>query len=127
MALAVSPWTGNDHEVSLQFADDSFDLFVGGITEDRGEDKIKHLCLNAFCGHGIESHCLGGTANMKGSCLVCTNDHTDDAIEKGTECSLPVLRMCGNVENGHAADYRNGAFDCCFGNKFKTDIHMGMH
>jgi hypothetical protein len=34
MALAVSPWTGNGHEVGQQFADDSLDLFVGGFAKD---------------------------------------------------------------------------------------------
>ncbi len=48
MALAVSPWTGNGHEVGQQFADDSFVFFVGGFTEDMGEDRMRHLCLNAF-------------------------------------------------------------------------------
>ncbi len=126
MALARSPWTGNGHEVGQQFVDDSFDLFVGGFAEDTGEDRMRHLCLNAFCIHGIGSHHLGGTRSTKGRCLVCTNDHTDDANEKGTECSVPVLHMCGNVGNGHTADNRNGAFDCWFGSKFEADFHMGM-
>jgi hypothetical protein len=30
MILVVSPWTGYDHEVGQQFADDGVDLFVGG-------------------------------------------------------------------------------------------------
>ena len=62
---------------------------------------------------------------MKGRHLVGSNDHTDDANEKGTGCSVPVL-MCGNVGNGHTADYGNGAFDCWFGSKFEADFHMGM-
>jgi hypothetical protein len=129
MALAVSPWTGNGHEVGRQFTDDSFDLFVRGFAKDAGEDRMRHLCLNAFCRHGIGSHCLGGMGSAKGRCLVCTNDHTDDANEKGTGCSVPVLHMCGNVGNvvnGHAADYRDGAFDYWFGSKFDVDFHMGM-
>jgi hypothetical protein len=112
MVLAVSPWTGNGHEVGRQFTDDSLDLFVGGFAKDTGEDRMRHLCLNAFCRCSIRSHCLGGIKSAKGRCLVCTNDRTDDADEKGTGCSVPVLRMCGDVGNGHAADYRNGAFDC---------------
>jgi hypothetical protein len=126
MTLAVSPWTGNDHEVGQQFADDSLDLFVGGFAKDTGEDRMRHLYLNAFCRHSIGSHCLEGTRSAKGRHLVCSDDHTDDANEKGTGCSVPVLRMCGNVGNGHAADYRNGAFDCWFGSKFEVDFHMGM-
>jgi hypothetical protein len=59
--------------------------------------------------------------------LVCTNDHTDDADEKGTGCSIPILHISGNIGNRHTADYRNGAFDCWFGSKFEADFHMGMH
>jgi hypothetical protein len=111
MALAVSPWTGNGHEVGQQFADDSLDLFVSGFAKDTGEDRMRHLCLNAFCRHGIGSHRLGGAGSAKGRHLVCTNDHTNDANEKGTGCSEPVLCTCGNVGSGYAADYCNGAFD----------------
>ncbi len=106
--------------------DDSLDLFVGGFAEDTGEDRMRRLCLNAFCRHGIGSYCLGGMRSTKGRRLVCTNDHTDDANEKGTGCSVPVLRICGDIGNGHKADYGNGAFDCWFGRKFEADFHMGM-
>jgi hypothetical protein len=88
---------------------------------------MRHLCLNAFCRHGIGSHCLEGTRNAKGRCLVWTDDHTEDANEKGIECCVPVLRMCGDIGNGNTADYCKGAFDCWFGSKFKADFHMGMH
>jgi hypothetical protein len=60
-----------------------------------GEDRMRHLCLNAFCRHGIRSHCSGGTRSTKGRRLVGSNDHTDDANEKGTGCSIPVLCVCG--------------------------------
>jgi hypothetical protein len=127
MALAVSPWTENGHEVGQQFADDSLDLFVGGFAKDTGEDRMRHLCPNAFCRHGIQSHCLGGMGSAKRRRLVCTNDHTYDANEKSTGCSVPVLCLCaGNIGNGHAADYRDGAFDCWFGSKFEANFHMGM-
>jgi hypothetical protein len=107
--------------------DDSFDLFVDGFAEDTGEDRMRHLCLIVFfCRHGIGSHCLGGTGSAKGRCLVCTNDYTDDADEKCTTCSMPVLRVCGDVGNGHTADYHDDAFDCWFGSKFEADFHMGM-
>ncbi len=127
MTLAVSPWTGNGHEVGQQFADDGVDLFVGGFAKNTGEDRMRHLCLNALCRQGIRSHCSGGMRNAKGRHLVGSDDHTDDANEKGTGCSVPVLRMCGDIGNGHAADYSNGAFDCWFGSKFKADFHLGMH
>ncbi len=74
MTLAVSPWTGNIHEVSQQFADDHLDLLMGGFTKDVGEDRMMHLCLNAFGRHGIRSHCLGGTKSVKGRHLVGSND-----------------------------------------------------
>ncbi len=90
------------------------------------EDRMRHLCLNALHRYGIRSHCLGGTGSAKGRCLVFTNDHTDDANEKGTGCSVPVLHVCGSVSNGHAADYHNGVFDCWFGSKFEEDFHVGM-
>jgi hypothetical protein len=105
----VSPLTGNGHEVGRQFMDDNLDLFVGGFAKDRGEDRMRHLCLSAFCRHSIGSHLLGGTRSTKGMHLVCTNDHTDDANEKGTGCSIPVLHICGNLGNGHADDYHDGA------------------
>jgi hypothetical protein len=60
------------------------DLFVGGFAKDMGEDRMRHLCLNAFCRHDIGSHCSGGTRSTKGRCVVDSDDHTDDADEKGT-------------------------------------------
>ncbi len=56
MTLAVSPWTGSSHEVSQQLADDHLDLLVGRLTKDRGKDRMRHLCLNAFGRHYIRSH-----------------------------------------------------------------------
>ena len=123
MALAVSPWTENGPEVGQQFPDDSLDLFVGGFAEDTGEDRMRHLYLNAFCRHSIRSHRLGGTGSAKGRHLVCTNDHTNDANEKGTGCSVPVLCMSGDVGNRHAADDGNGTLNCRFGCKFEADFH----
>jgi hypothetical protein len=79
------PWTGNGHEGSKQFADDSLDLFVSGFVKDTGEDRMEHLCLNAFCRDGIGSHCLGGTRNAKGRHLVGSDDHTDDANERAQD------------------------------------------
>ncbi len=126
MTLAVSLWTGNGHEVGQQFADDGLDLFVGGFAKDTGEDRMRHLCLNAFCRQGIGSHCSGGTRSAKGRCLVGSNDHTDDANEKGTGCSVPVLCMWGNVGNGHAADHGDGDLNYWFGGKFEADFHVRM-
>jgi hypothetical protein len=126
MALAVSPWTGNGHEVGRQFADDCLNLALGGFANDTSKDRMRHLCLNAFCRHSTGDHCLGATRSAKGRRLVCSDDHTDDANEKGTWSSVPVLRVCGNIGNGHAADNHNGAFDCLFGSKFEADFYMGM-
>jgi hypothetical protein len=127
MTLGVSPWTGNGHEAGRQFADDGLDLFVDGFAKDTGEDRMRRLCLNAFCRYGIRIHCSGGTRSAKESRLVGSNDHTDDATEKGAGCSVPVLCVCGNVGNEHTADHGDGAFNCWFGSKFKADFHMGMH
>jgi hypothetical protein len=124
--LAVSPWTGNCHEVSQQFLDDSLDLLVGGLAKDTGKDRMRNFCLNAFGRHSIKIHCLGGMRSMKQRCLVGSNDNTDDANEKDTECSVPVLSMCGTVGNGHAADHGNCAFYCWFSSKFEADFHMVM-
>ena len=124
MTLAVSPWIENGHEVSQQFVDDRLDLLVGGLAKNMGEDRMRHLCHNAFGRHGVQSHCLGGTRSMKGRCLVGSNDDTDDANEKGTGCSILVLSMCGKVGNGHTADHGNGAFHCWFGSKFEVNFHM---
>ncbi len=122
----MSPWTGNSHEDSQKFADDGFDLLVGGLAKDRGEDRMRHLCLNAFCRHSVRSHCLGGMRSKKGRRLVGSDVDTDDADEKGTGYSVPVLSICCNLGNGYAADHGNGAFNCWFGSKFKADFHMGM-
>ncbi len=86
MSLAVSPWTGNSHENSGQFAYDCLDLLMGGLTKDTCEDGMRHLCLNAFGRNGIRSHCLGGTGrrSTKGGRLVGSNSDTDDANEKST-------------------------------------------
>jgi hypothetical protein len=125
MSLAVSPWTGNSHEVSRQFADDHLDLLMGWLAKGTCEDRMRHLCLNAFGRNGIRSHCLGGTGrrSMKGRHLVGSDDDTDDADEKSTGCSVPVLSVHGNVGHGHAADNGNGAFNCRFSWKFKVDFH----
>ncbi len=123
MTLAVSPRTGNSYEVSRQFVDDHLDLLLGGLTKDLGEDRMRHLCLNAFSRNGVRSHCLGGMQRAKGRRLVGSNDDTEDANEKGTRCSVLVLSMCGNVGNGHAADHDNGAFNCRFGSEFEADFH----
>jgi hypothetical protein len=110
--LAVSPWIGKGHEVSQQFTDDSLNLRVGGIAKDMGEGRMRRLCLNAFGRHSVRSHCLGGTISAKGKRLVGSNDDNNDANEKGTGCSIPVLNVCVNVDNGHAADHSNGPFYC---------------
>ncbi len=56
MSFAVSPWTGQGHEVIRQFVDDHLDLFVGGFAEDTREDGMRHLCLNTLGINGIGSH-----------------------------------------------------------------------
>ncbi len=63
----------------------------------------------------------------KGRRLVGSDDHTDDANEKGTGYSVPVLGVCGDVGNGHAADHGDGAFNCWFSSKFEADVHVEMH
>ncbi len=111
MSLAVSPWTGNSHEVGRQFADDHLDLFMGGFAKDTCEDGMRHLCLDALGGHTIRRHHLGGMgSSAKGSCLIGSND-ADDANEKNTGISVPVLGMCGNVGNRYAADNGNGSLN----------------
>jgi hypothetical protein len=101
MSLAVSPWTGNSHEVSGQFMDDHLDLFMGGFAKDTCEDGMRHFCLNALGKNDIGSHCLGGTgtSSAKRRCLVSSNDNANDANEKSTGNSVPVLGTCGNVGN----------------------------
>jgi hypothetical protein len=126
MTLAVSPWTGNSHDFSKQLTDVRLNLLMGGLAKDTGEDKMRHLCLNAIDRNSIRSHCLGGTRSAKGRRLVGFYDNTDDANEKSTGCSVLVLSMCGDIGNGHAADHGNGTFDCRFGSKFEADFHMGM-
>ncbi len=128
MSLAVSQWTENSHEVSRQFVNDHLDLLMGGFVKDTCEDGMMQLCLNAFGRNGVGSHHLGGMGrkSAKGRPLVGSNDNTDDANENSTGCSILVLGVCGNVGNRHAADDRNGAFNCRFGCKFEADFHWGM-
>jgi hypothetical protein len=126
VTLAVSPWTGNSHEVSRQFADDRLDLLMGGLAQEMGEDRMRHLCLDAFGRNGLRSHFLGGTRSAKGRHLVGSTDDTDDANEKSTGCSVPALSVCGNVGNEHTADHGDGAFNCRFSSKFESDFNMGM-
>ncbi len=54
---------------------------------------------------------------MKGGHLVGSNNNTHDASEKGTGCSIPVLSVCGDVDNGQPADRSNGDFYCWFSSK----------
>ncbi len=86
------------------------------------------MCLNAFGRNSIGSHHLGGMGrrSAKGGFLVGCNDDTDDANEKSTGSSIPVLSMSGDLGNGHAANGGNGFFNCRFGCKFKADFCMGM-
>ncbi len=121
VSLAVSPQTGNSHEVSGQFADDHLVLFMGGFTKDKCEDGMRHLCLDALGKNNVRSHCLGGTcSSAKGRCLVGFNDDDDDANEKSTGSSVSVLGMCGNVGNGYIADNSNGSLNGWFGSKFEA-------
>ncbi len=111
MSLAVSPWTGNSHEVGRQFADDHLDLVMGGFDKDTCEDVMRHLCLNALSGLGIGCHHLGEMgSSARGRCLIGP-DKSDDANEKNTGISVPVLGMCDNAGYGHAADNGNGSLN----------------
>jgi hypothetical protein len=124
VSLAVSPWTGNTHEVSGQFVDDHLDLFMGGFTKDMCEDRMRHLCLNALGRNGIRCHYLGGTgSSAKGRHVVGSNDDADDANKKSTVSSIPVLGVCSNVGIGYTADNGDGPLNPWFGCKFKADIH----
>jgi hypothetical protein len=56
VSLAVSPRTGNSHEVSRKLADDHLDLFMGGFAKDTCENGMRHLCINALGRNSIERH-----------------------------------------------------------------------
>ncbi len=90
---------------------------------------MRHLCHDAFGRNSFGGHYLGGMGrrSAKGRRLVRSNDNTDDANEKGTGYSIPVLCVSVDVGNGHAADNGNGAFNCRLGCKFEAEIHMGMY
>ncbi len=98
---------------------------MGGFAKDTCEDGMRHLCLNAFGRNGVGSHHLGGMGSTSGKwrCLVGSDDDADDANEKSTVCSEPVLGICGNVGDGHADDNGNGTLNCWFSCKFKADFH----
>jgi hypothetical protein len=64
-----------------------------------------------------------GSSSTKGRHLVGSDDDTDDANEKSTGCSIPVMGMCGDVGNGHIADNGDGTLNLWFGCKFKADFH----
>ena len=124
MSLAVSPQTGNSHEVNGQFADDHLDLFMGGFAKDTCEDGMRHLCLNLLGRNGIGHHCLGGTgSSAKGRHLVNSNDEAYDAYEKSRGSSIPALGMCGNIGNGYATDNGNGSLNSWFSCEFEADFH----
>ena len=125
MSLAMSPWTGNSHEVSGQFTEDHLDLFMDGFAKDTCEDGMRHFGLYALGGHGIRHHCLGAVGrSAKGRCLVGSNDDVNYANEKSTGSSIPVLGVCGNVDNGYTADNGNGSLSRgWFGCEFKVDFH----
>jgi hypothetical protein len=76
---------------------------MGGFTKETYEDGMRHLCLHALGRNSIGSHCLGstGSSSAKGRCLVGSNEDADEANEKSTGCSVPVLTVCGNVGNEH--------------------------
>ena len=121
VSLAVSPQTGNSHENSGQFANDHLDLFMGGFTKDTCENGMRHLCLNALGRNGIGHHRLGGMgSSAKRRRLVGSNDDADDANEKSTGSSVPVLGMCGNVGNGYTADNDDGSLNGWIGCKSKA-------
>ncbi len=83
MSLAVSPWTGNSHELSRQFVDDHLDLFMGWFAKDVCEDGMRHLCLNALSRNSIGSHHLGGMgSSAKGRRLVGLDDDAVIDIDK---------------------------------------------
>jgi hypothetical protein len=103
---------------------DAFDLLRGEVLY--GVDLHP---LNAFGRNGVGSRCLGGTGrrSAKERHLGGSNDDTDDANEKSIGCSVPVLSVCGNIGNGHAADDGNGTFNCRFRCKFEVGFHYEMH
>jgi hypothetical protein len=110
VSLAVSPWTGNSHEVSGQLVDAHLDLLMSGFAEDTCEDGMRHLCLNAFGRNVIRHHRLEGTGcSARGRCLVGSDDDADDANEKSTGSSIPVLGMCDDIGNGYSADNSDGS------------------
>jgi hypothetical protein len=59
--------------------------------------------------------------------MVGSGDKADDANEKSTGCSIPVLGVCGNLGNGYTADNGNGSPNGWFGSEFEADFHSGMH
>jgi hypothetical protein len=86
MSLAVSPRSGNSHEVSKHFMDDHIDLFMGGFAKDTCEDGMRHLCLNVHRRKGVGHHRLGGTgSSAKGRSLVGSNDKLMMPIRKEQE------------------------------------------
>jgi hypothetical protein len=71
----------------------------------------------------IERHHLGGRgSSTKGRCLVGSNDNADDANEKSTGSSVPVLGVCGGIGNGYVADNGNGSLNGWFGREFEANI-----
>jgi hypothetical protein len=49
--------------------------------------------------------------DMKGRCLVGSDDNVNDANEKSTGSSIPVFGMSGNIGYGYAADDGAGSLN----------------
>ena len=49
MTLALTPRTGNGHEVGGEFSDEHLDLFVCWFPKYPDEYVVGHLCPDAVC------------------------------------------------------------------------------
>jgi hypothetical protein len=116
-------------EIAMRLADSSRMTILTCLwvdfAKDTGEDGMRHLCLNALGRNSIGCHPLGESgSSAKGRRLVDSDDDADDANEKSTGSSIPVLGVCGNVDNGYTADNGNGSLSRgWFGCEFKVDFH----
>jgi hypothetical protein len=53
VALAMSPGTGDCHEICSEFAKGILDLLMGGFSQDPSQDGMRHLSLDTIGGNSI--------------------------------------------------------------------------
>ena len=101
VTLAVTPRTGNSHEVGGEFPDHHIDLFVCWFPEYPGKYIVGHVCPDAVRWHSVgHGGRLVACRSVKGMCHVGANNDSDDANEEGRGKSVWCFCVGGQVKKG---------------------------